>query len=411
MDTIERPPAVKTRVPYRYFTDPEIYRAEQKRIFLGPFWNYAGLEAEVAKPGDFKTTFLGDTPIIVTRGKDGRVHAMVNRCAHRGAVVCREATGNRASHQCAYHQWSFDLEGNLIGVPFKAGIGGKGGYDKDFAPADHGLIKLQVATYSGVIFVCADPSVEPLETYLGTMMLPWIDRLLAKPIVILGHTRQIVKANWKLYLENSRDPYHASLLHLFHTTFGIYRSSMGGGLTSDKRGIHTLIRSFTTDEAQEKKAYEGSGLRTYQPDVRLNDPTILESRSEHAVAATNAIQQLFPNVLIAQIQNTLMTRQLIPHGPDAYEVIFTYFGYAADDEDMREKRLLQANFVGPAGYISLEDGWATELIQQAVSGELEGEAFVELGGRDTDAQDNLVNEASIRAFWSLYENIMGFATP
>jgi anthranilate 1,2-dioxygenase large subunit len=410
MDTIERPTAATvTRVPYRYFTDPEIYREEQRRIFLGPFWNYAGLEAEIANPGDFKTTFLGDIPIIVTRGKDGRVNAMINRCAHRGAVVCRDAVGNRASHQCAYHQWSFDLQGDLIGVPFRKGIAGKGGYDETFVAADHGLIKLQVATYSGIIFVCADKNVEPLETYLGELMLPWIDRVLGKPLVILGHTRQIVDANWKLYLENSRDPYHASLLHLFHTTFGIYRSSMGGGLTSDKRGIHTLIRSFTTDEAQEKKAYEGSGLRTYQPDVMLNDPTILESRSEFAVAATNAILQLFPNVLIVQIQNTLMTRQLIPRGENKYEVIFTYFGYEDDDADMREKRLLQANFVGPAGYISLEDGWATELIQQAVSGQLEGEAFVELGGRGSDAQDNLINEASIRAFWSMYESIMGFA--
>jgi anthranilate 1,2-dioxygenase large subunit len=381
MDTIERSPAAVTRVPYRYFTDPDIYREEQKRIFLGPFWNFAGLEAELAKPGDFKTTFLGDTPIIVTRGRAGRVNAMVNRCAHRGAVVCREATGNRMAHQCAYHQWSFNPEGDLIGVPFRKGIGGKGGYDENFVAADHGLIKLQVETYKGLIFVCADPNVDPLEQYLGELMLPWIDRLLGKPIVILGHTRQHVRANWKLYLENSRDPYHASLLHLFHTTFGIYRSSMGGGLISDERGIHTLIRSYTTDEAQEKKAYEGSGLRTYQPDVLLND---------------------------VQIQNTLMLRQLIPRGPDGYEVVFTYFGYEDDDDDMREKRLLQANFVGPAGYISLEDGWATELIQQAVSGEPEGESFVELGGVDGTAQDNLINEASIRAFWSMYESIMGF---
>ena len=117
-----------TRVPYRVFVDPAIYQREQERIFRGPVWSYVALAAELPKPGDFKATFVGDTPIVVSRDKDGSLHAFVNRCAHRGALVCREARGNRASHVCVYHQWSYDLRGRLIGVPFRKGIEGKGGY-------------------------------------------------------------------------------------------------------------------------------------------------------------------------------------------------------------------------------------------------------------------------------------------
>ena len=111
-----------TRIPYHVFFDPTVYNQEQECIFRGRTWNYVGLEAEVLNPLDFKATFVGDTPIVVTRDREGVLHAFVNRCAHRGAIVCREPRGNRKSHQCVYHQWTYDPQGNLIGVPFRGGI-------------------------------------------------------------------------------------------------------------------------------------------------------------------------------------------------------------------------------------------------------------------------------------------------
>ena len=76
-----------SRVPYRVFFDPLIYELEQEKLFRGPTWNYVALEAELPTPGDFKATFVGDTPVVVTRDKAGALHAFVNRCAHRGALV------------------------------------------------------------------------------------------------------------------------------------------------------------------------------------------------------------------------------------------------------------------------------------------------------------------------------------
>ncbi len=109
------------RVPYQVFYDPDIYTQEQDKLFRGPIWNYVALEAEVAQPGDFKSTFVGDTtpfslrtcssPIVVTRDKEGGLNAFVNRCAHRGAMVCRELNGNRPTHTCIYHQWSYARSG------------------------------------------------------------------------------------------------------------------------------------------------------------------------------------------------------------------------------------------------------------------------------------------------------------
>src|ERR1700675_1707106 len=113
-------------MPYRVFADESIYRAELDRIFLGASWQYLALADELPEPGDYKTTFLGETPVIVTRGEDGAIHAMVNRCAHRGNLVCLKQRGHtKDGLTCVYHAWRYDLAGNLKSVPFRGRAGGR----------------------------------------------------------------------------------------------------------------------------------------------------------------------------------------------------------------------------------------------------------------------------------------------
>ena len=144
-----------SRVPYRLYHDPELYGREQDRIFEGPTWSYLCLEAEIPEPGDYVTTWVGDTPVVANREREGTVHAFVNRCAHRGAAVCRAARGNVRVHTCIYHRWSYDHAGNLRGVPFHRGIRGEGGMDEDFDMSRHSLRKLRVAIFEGW---CSGPS-------------------------------------------------------------------------------------------------------------------------------------------------------------------------------------------------------------------------------------------------------------
>jgi anthranilate 1,2-dioxygenase large subunit len=210
-----------SRVPFEVFTRADVFAREQEAIFRGPVWNYVALEAEIPQPHDFKTTFVGDTPIIVSRAEDGSLHALVNRCAHRGATVQRQACGNARQHKCVYHQWAYNSRGDLVGVPYRRGVAVMGGYAADFDPKDHGLPKLRVASHKGVIFATFSPDTVALEAYLDAPLLAAIDRLFSRPIKVMGHMRQRVRGNWKLYSENTRDPYHAALLHGFHATFGL----------------------------------------------------------------------------------------------------------------------------------------------------------------------------------------------
>src|SRR5262245_17104956 len=128
-----------SQVPFQVYTDPDLYAMEQKRIFQGPTWNFLCLEAEIPNEGDYKTTFVGDAPIIVVRSREGQVRAMLNRCAHKGAVLCYKPFGKVKEFNCVYHNWVYDLDGKLTGVAFRRGVGGKGGVGPDFKQEDHNL--------------------------------------------------------------------------------------------------------------------------------------------------------------------------------------------------------------------------------------------------------------------------------
>src|SRR5205085_4694862 len=82
------PSIALSEVPFRVYTDPEQYRLEQERIYKGPTWSYLCLAGEIAIPGDWVATTIGEVAVIVARGEDGAINAFVNRCAHRGNLLC-----------------------------------------------------------------------------------------------------------------------------------------------------------------------------------------------------------------------------------------------------------------------------------------------------------------------------------
>lgn len=394
-------------IPYNLYVDPQAYEQEQEHLFRGPTWNYIALEAEIPNPGDYKSTFVGDTPVVVARGKDGKIHGWVNRCAHRGALVCRDLRGNAETFTCVYHQWSFAADGSLIGVPFRRGISGKGGYPKDFKLEEHGLTTLHLDSYRGVIFASFDSSLKPVAEYISPELTWMMDRIFNRPLKILGHHRQFMQGNWKFYADNTRDPYHGSLLHLFHATFGTYRSSQIGQSITDETGMHSLLTATRDTDAEKLEEYKQEKLRTYQEGYALSDPSVLAGKKEFPDDISLVIFAIFPNLVVQQIVNTLAVRQVLPKAADAMELVWTYFGYSDDDEEMTNVRLKQINLIGPAGLISMEDGEAVEICHKGTRRDPESFSCVELDGRDVHDADHLVTEAPIRGFWKAYRQILG----
>ncbi|MBV9815700.1 MAG: Rieske 2Fe-2S domain-containing protein, partial [Alphaproteobacteria bacterium] len=116
-----------TEIPFKVYTDPDQYALEQERIFKGSTWNYLCLAAEIPNSGDYVATTIGETAVIVTRDGEGRINAIVNRCAHRGNLLCLERRGNAKELSCIYHGWTYDLAGKLTGVAFERGVKRQGG--------------------------------------------------------------------------------------------------------------------------------------------------------------------------------------------------------------------------------------------------------------------------------------------
>ena len=402
------PPGMVSGAPYWAYQDEATYRLEQKRIFEGPVWNFVCLEADVGKAGDYRTTFVGEMPVIVVRGEDGEIYAFENRCAHRGALIALDDGGSNAKNfQCVYHAWTYDLRGNLKGIAFEEGSNGQGGMPKDFCKDKHGPRKLYTATLCGLVFASLSEAVPPIEEYLGEAILGRIQRVLKKPVEVLGRFTQALPNNWKLYAENVKDTYHASLLHLFFGTFHITRLTQGGGVLVSEDGGHHASYTIDAPGDADSDAYAKQGIRSESKGYRLADPSLLDSVDEFGDRVQLQILTVFPGFVLQQIHNCLAVRQILPRGVGQMDLNWTYLGFADDTPEMRKRRLKQANLVGPAGFVSMEDGCVGGFVQRGVATAGDEFSVMRMGGEGTQTDTTRATEASVRGFWKAYRNHMG----
>jgi anthranilate 1,2-dioxygenase large subunit/terephthalate 1,2-dioxygenase oxygenase component alpha subunit len=395
-----------TRVPFEVYTDQALAQREQERIFRGATWNYLCLEAELPESGSYRTTFVGDTPVVVVKDDDGEIYAFENRCAHRGALIALEKSGKAESFQCVYHAWSYNRQGDLTGVAFEKGVKGKGGMPASFCKEEHGPRKLRIAVFCGLVFGSFSEDVPSIEEYLGDEICQRIERVLHKPVQVIGRFTQALPNNWKLYVENVKDSYHASLLHLFFTTFELNRLSQKGGVIVDESGGHHVSYSMI-DKSAADASYKEQGLRSDTDKYRLKDTTVLEGFQEFDDGVTLQILSVFPGFVLQQIQNCLAVRQVLPKGQERSELNWTYIGYVDDTPEQRTVRLKQLNLVGPAGFISMEDGAVGGFVQRGIAGAHGLEAVIEMGGEDTGSAEGRAVENSVRGFWKAYRQHIG----
>ncbi len=398
-------PEKAARVPNWVYTDPDIFAREQERIFSGPSWLYTCLEAEIPNPGDFKRSRLGTREAVAVRNRDGAVTVLVNRCAHRSMQFCMTNRGTAKEFVCPYHQWTYDLDGRLLGLPFRRGYKGKGGMPEDFDPAEHGLETLEVASRNGVVFASFAQPNETLETYLGPKMLGYFDRIFdGRKLEVLGYMRQRIPSNWKLMMENIKDPYHASLLHVFLISFGLFRADQESSMEMDETGRHGALVSRRAES--EDKAATGQ-MRSFRERFTLQDPRLIDPVREFPGPATVVLQTIWPNLIVQQQSNALAMRQIVPLDPQNFDLVWTVFAYADDPPELRERRMRQANLFGPAGLVSIDDSEAMLLSQAGLAGNDERDCVVELGGRDVADAPTMVTETLIRGMYRHYRTVMG----
>ncbi len=404
--TIQWIPQGETRVPLAVYRDDQVFADEQRNIYRGDTWNYLCLENEIPESGDYRTTFVGETPVVVARDADGEIYAFENRCTHRGALICLEKSGKDAKDfQCVYHAWTYSLKGDLKGVAFEGGVNGAGGMPEGFCKDHHHPTKLRVAIFCGLVFGSFSDDVDPLEEYLGDEICARIERVLGRPVEVIGRFTQALPNNWKLYYENVKDTYHASLLHLFFTTFRLNRLSQEGGVIVSETGAHHVSYSKVDEDGFD--GYKDQGLRSDQSGYQLKDPSLLQGFKEFDDGITLQILSVFPGFVLQQIQNCLAIRQVLPRGIDKTDLNWTYIGYVSDTPAQREVRLKQANLIGAAGFVSMEDGAVGGFVQRGIAGTRAEQAVLEMGGDSTVSSSSRATEAAVRGFWKQYRVLMG----
>jgi phenylpropionate dioxygenase-like ring-hydroxylating dioxygenase large terminal subunit len=393
-----------TRVPYWVYRDSEIARDEQTRLFEGPAWHFLCLEIDVPEPGDYRTTTVGVMPVVVARAEDGEIVAFENRCAHRGALICLDDGGTVKDFHCVYHAWRYDLRGNLKSIAFRHGVNGKGGMPDDFQMEAHGPRKLRVVTESGLVFGTLAQDAPDFEKYMGPEVLARLRRVLHKKLEVIGRFTQPLPCNWKLYMENVRDTYHASLLHMFFTTFRITRLSQGGGVMVSENGV---AHASTTLAAVAGPDDSYAGMRSDNQGFQLKDPSFMKSVAEFNDDIQLQILSVFPGFILQQIHNALAVRQIVPRGVDKMDLNWTYFGFADDTPELRAMRLKQANLAGPAGFVSMEDGAVGGFVQRGIAAADDEGSVMEMGGGGAASAETRATEASVRGFWKAWRAHMG----
>jgi salicylate 5-hydroxylase large subunit len=398
-----------SRIPFMAYTGEDLHKKELERFFYRKHWCYVGLEAEIPNPGDFKRTAIGERSVILVHDASGAINVVENVCAHRGMQFCRERHGNRKDFVCPYHQWSYTLQGDLQGVPFRRGVkqDGKvnGGMPADFKTTEHGLNKLRVAVRGGVVFASFDADVESFEDFMGPAMLGYFDRLFnGRKLTLLGYNRQRIPGNWKLMQENIKDPYHPGLLHTWFVTFGLWRADNKSRLLMDAHHRHAAMIST---RGASGKADEVTQVSSFKESMQLHDPRFLDIAPESWWDGPTAVMlTLFPSVILQQQVNSVSTRHIQPSGPGAFDFVWTHFGFEDDSAEMTQRRLRQANLFGPAGFVSADDGEVIELSQKGFVQKPFHRTLAELGGREVGDTDHMVTETLIRGMYAYWRKVM-----
>jgi len=270
-----------TTLPGKYFTDPEIYRQENEKIFSRQ-WVYVGREAALEAEGSFFVHTQEEERIIIVQAADGKPRAFYDLCRHRGTRLCSGDSGKFSKYiTCPYHAWSYGLDGELVSAPNMKET-------PDFQKEDYPLKAAACDTFLGGIFINLSEEPGDLETHLqpiGERFAPWG----ISDLRIAHQIEYDVAANWKLIVQNYSECYHCPTVHPALNELSPFRgttndleegpflggpmeiSRPGGGMTTDGERCAAHLPGLEGEDLQRAYYYVifPNMLVSLQPDFVL----------------------------------------------------------------------------------------------------------------------------------------------
>ena len=382
-------------VDNRVYTDERLFHQEMEHIFHR-VWNFACHESEIGNPGDFLTTIVAGQPIIVCRNRDGKLRAFFNTCRHRAAEVEPERSGNTKVFTCLYHLWSYDLDGQLVGVPEQEAY--ETSYNPDgLACGEFGLVPVRVESLHRMVFICFDDAAPDLADFLGEMG----DRLASpfgSPDVQMSvKWSKVLNANWKMQPENSRDGYHATLLH----------KRLRG--VSKPRPYCLLGNGHAFQEIGQD--YE-AGMKAGSLDPILSEnPELTRAFMAHPLPGMTLdhpsyIGTLFPDLLISVRYSTCLIEKQIPLSTGETLIEARSVHLKADTDEIRAIRDQHWDIYWVEGGGNVQEDWeAWEMQQKGVKSIGVRYSIVARGEPATEGLRG--DDNRIRSFWREWRDYMG----
>ncbi|UGS36043.1 aromatic ring-hydroxylating oxygenase subunit alpha [Capillimicrobium parvum] len=405
-------------------TSEDIHRLELEHIFMRT-WLYLGHESEVPEPGDFVRRSVAGQPLFMVRSRTtGHVRVFANTCTHRGATICRRDRGNAKAFQCFYHAWTFNTDGNLVGVPDESAYGGA--WDKDAMglrpPA-------RAESYRGFVFVSFSHDVPELRDHLAGARACLDDLMDASaeavavlssdrsdaadsggkswtgPLTVLRGTHQYgIKANWKLLVENSFDGYHLAPTH--HTYFQFLKdqdvhTEPSVGSCRQLGNGHAVLEYTGSWGRPVAKWSPAFGEDSHGQLDAMRDRLIatLGDRG-HRMAELNRNLFIYPNLFVMD-NNALALRVIQPTGVGYMDV--AQYELAPRDEDAGVRRVRLESYVtfaGPGGLATPDDVEALESCQAGADSAVVEWNVLSRAFHD----DRMTGEAQLREFWRRWQS-------
>ena len=352
----------------RCWSDEGIYALEKRGIF-GKSWLFLGHESQIKQPGDFVQAYMCETPIILSRGQDSRIYANINSCTHRGLPVCRADHGNTRRFVCPYHNWSYSVEGDLVTIPQESEVCHKP--DK----SQLGLKRVpRVESWRGMIFGSFDENIIPLEDYLGDMRFyldAFFDRFPAGIEFMGAPHRWVIKANWKLPVENQLgDVNHGAFLHaaiipreaqdtIEKLGYSVV-TTPGHGATFRLMPEDSPVDDVAWGMEATGSIFGGDEVQNYLREVQAQAVERVGDLRSRMKGLTYGI---YPNLSFLWSNTSLKVSH--PRGPGKVE----YWSWAVVPADAPDsiKKILRTNyssFFGPAGILEQEDSevWTQQFL-------------------------------------------------
>ncbi len=309
---VNSPPSSPMLQPWEVF-DKELFDLEMLRVFARS-WVWLGDTEDLQQPGDYITGTLGTQPVVVVRTASGAVKGFLNNCRHRASSVVTAPGGNCGSSMvCPYHNWAYNLDGELIGIPDRVRM-----YPDGIAMEDFGLVPIRIeVAWNKLVCGCLSRKAPTFREWIA----PIADRYDRYRFdTFQRYPRQLDETypiNWKVFVENSNDDYHVRFVHR--------------RINAQRKQLDTVVR------------FEGRTCSGYKPHPESFDTAGGRNDMAEEDLKGHYADFIYPNLTPLPYATLLILVRADPIAPDRTRLLSRIYGFektpAEQDADMQNLEL------------------------------------------------------------------------